>query len=808
MKRLFLCVMAAGALLAAPSCIKNDEPAGIEQMRKGKAELLKAEALVQQAEAKIREAEAEVQKAYAAQEAAVARMREAEAQLKELEVEMQQARNEEERARIAQNMARIESETALAAETARQALLAAQAQTARAEAEYEQSMAQLQVWVMENGAESVYARQLTKVIGKMGEIRLEIAGIQKQIADATTGLYDTTVDEKAWVREQERSIAMQEQSIALYNDAIAYWSALSKANEVKWGEELEALKAKREAAYPVYVDLKKAYDEAEAAHTQMQQEISDKRTAFYTEHDRKAEATRQEFAEKLEAVRKPATGQFVLTIPASEEFRLAYGHIFVNSGWMQDDEAEAFVYNESENSVYAADIARMLLSDDDNGEAQAGMIYELRRSLFTPTDLANAEQKLASLKQDAERAEAAHEEDAEAFDKALKAFRGAAAAYKFDWTRTRQQTLQDDIRAQWAEFLAIGAPTEAQKKAIATAVAGYIEVRDSFEEGFDEQIVAGETKTLLSALIVKNFEEYVMGANRPIVEEKINAYMDYTDPATVTAKLAAAADKAYGIGALLLHRIEAEDCYKGSNRLLNPIKEVYMVGGGSWGYMFDCVDGSFGGLIEAGRIAAAFEARIGCQEELEGVIAAAEKYFEQYDAIAEGVEQAVEKLLGEQKDAEKALEAEVKAFDESMKADEKKLQQAGYAAIDARAAMEAAHEEYMLYEADIRRVEGYIGMGAGNDENGEWIEFVAGDIEEYVEQLTDTVAEKNDRLEKTKNLLKTYEETGFTDEILSEQLAHIQARIDNLREQLADARSRFDALAAQKDELVALMKNE
>ena len=62
MKRLFLCVMAAGALLAAPSCIKNDEPAGIEQMRKGKAELLKAEALVQQAEAKIREAEAEVQK--------------------------------------------------------------------------------------------------------------------------------------------------------------------------------------------------------------------------------------------------------------------------------------------------------------------------------------------------------------------------------------------------------------------------------------------------------------------------------------------------------------------------------------------------------------------------------------------------------------------------------------------------------------------------------------------------------------------------------------------------------------------------
>ena len=333
-------------------------------------------------------------------------------------------------------------------------------------------------------------------------------------------------------------------------------------------------------------------------------------------------------------------------------------------------------------------------------------------------------------------------------------------------------------------------------------------MRDAFEEGFDEQIVAGETKTLLSALIVKNFEEYVMGANRPIVEEKINAYMDYTDPATVTAKLAAAADKAYGIGALLLHRIEAEDCYKGSNRLLNPIKEVYMVGGGSWGYMFDCVDGSFGGLIEAGRIAAAFEARIGCQEELEGVIAAAEKYFEQYDAIAEGVEQAVEKLLGEQKDAEKALEAEVKAFDESMKADEKKLQQAGYAAIDARAAMEAAHEEYMLYEADIRRVEGYIGMGAGNDENGEWIEFVAGDIEEYVEQLTDTVAEKNDRLEKTKNLLKTYEETGFTDEILSEQLAHIQARIDNLREQLADARSRFDALAAQKDELVALMKNE
>lgn len=820
MKKIFLCVMAVGAMLATPSCIKNDEPAGIEEMRKGKAELLKAEALVQQAEAKIKEAEAKVQEAYAAQEAAIARKREAEAQLKELEVEMQQARNEEEKARIAKNMAEIEADTALAAEEAKKALLEAQAETAKAEAEYEKSMAQLQVWVMNNGAESVYAKQLTKVIGKLAELRTEIVGYQKEIADATTELYNTQVDEKAWVRKQQASIAAQEKSIALYNDAIAYWSALSKANEVKWGEELDALKAKREKAYPAYVDLKVAAEEKAAAVEEIEEAMGQKRDAFNEEHNRKTEATQQEFTEKIAAAQEPASGKFVLTIPVSEKLYSALGAYDEASGrwtnpfdtyaWEYSYEEQASLYNRAEQQKYAGDIANMLLRTNVNDEAYSGLIYELRRKVFTPTDLANAEQKLVSLKQAATEAEAAHKEDVEAFNEALKAFREAAAAYKFDWTKTRQATLQNDIEAEWAKFLEVENPTDAQKKAIAATVADYIKVRDAFEEGFDEKVTTDDGDVLLSAWIVENYEVFVMGENRTIFENKISAYMDYTAPATVTAKLAAAADKAYGINALLLHEITAEDCYKNRNELLNPIKEAYLVTGGYWTEItkVEYVYGSFYNWIWAKRIAESTEAQIKCQDELKSVIAAAEEYFKEYSTIAESVEEAVEKLLEEKTAAEEALEAEQKAFDESMKAEEKKLQEARYAAFDADAAMKAAKDEYDMCASDIARIERYINMGAGNNENGEWVENVELDIKEYVEKLTGDVAEMGDELEKTKNLLKTYEETGFTNKLLEEQLASIQVRIDNAKEKLADAQTRFDALVAQKDQLVALMKNE
>ena len=54
------------------SCIDNDEPAGIEELRGAKAELLRAKVAVEQAQASLLMAQAEVQKALAAKENAAA----------------------------------------------------------------------------------------------------------------------------------------------------------------------------------------------------------------------------------------------------------------------------------------------------------------------------------------------------------------------------------------------------------------------------------------------------------------------------------------------------------------------------------------------------------------------------------------------------------------------------------------------------------------------------------------------------------------------------------------------------------------
>ncbi len=99
-------------------------------------------------------------------------------------------------------MARIESETALQPRRPGQALLAAQAD-ARAEP-VRAVDGQLQVWIMENGAESVYA-QADQGDRQDGE-SVSRSRHPEADRDATTGLYDARSTE-GWVREQERSIA-------------------------------------------------------------------------------------------------------------------------------------------------------------------------------------------------------------------------------------------------------------------------------------------------------------------------------------------------------------------------------------------------------------------------------------------------------------------------------------------------------------------------------------------------------------------------------------------------------------------------
>jgi hypothetical protein len=90
------------------SCIDNDEPAGIEELRGAKAELIRAKVAVEQAEAAFKLAQAEVQKAEAARLESLAKINEASARLEEARAEAQEIQNEEDRAVLEKTIAEYE----------------------------------------------------------------------------------------------------------------------------------------------------------------------------------------------------------------------------------------------------------------------------------------------------------------------------------------------------------------------------------------------------------------------------------------------------------------------------------------------------------------------------------------------------------------------------------------------------------------------------------------------------------------------------------------------------------------------------
>lgn len=124
-------LLMSGATATFTSCIDTDEPAGIEELRGAKAELLRAKAAVEQAEAAIRTAQAAWVQAKADYEAQKAAQ-------EELKTQIQQAKTEAEVAGYQQKM----QENAEAFEAKMYQL---QAQTERQRLAYEQALAEVEV---------------------------------------------------------------------------------------------------------------------------------------------------------------------------------------------------------------------------------------------------------------------------------------------------------------------------------------------------------------------------------------------------------------------------------------------------------------------------------------------------------------------------------------------------------------------------------------------------------------------------------------------------------------------------------------
>ena len=150
MNKKFLSVVLFGALMAGSSvtftgCIDNDEPAGIENLRGAKAELLRAKVAVEAANAALVNAQAEKVKAEAEQIKAAAEITKAQAENVKLQNELLAAQNEEEKARIEAQIAKYQQQIESDALIHQTAMVNYQKALVEAQRSYELALKQIEI---------------------------------------------------------------------------------------------------------------------------------------------------------------------------------------------------------------------------------------------------------------------------------------------------------------------------------------------------------------------------------------------------------------------------------------------------------------------------------------------------------------------------------------------------------------------------------------------------------------------------------------------------------------------------------------
>ncbi len=224
----------AGATPMLQSCVDNDEPEGINVLRKAKAELIAAKKVVQEAEAARLKAEAAMLEAQAAYQLAQAEIAKADAELKKTE-------NEKKRAELEAYIA----EQKLNAEHAQQEW---EQQTKMWEVQYQQALVQLaQLKVALNTQQRIALQtyitsvdEAKKVYDeKMENVRLA----QRTLLKATETMNDNEADKDYLTRELQRSVRYAQMDL---EDAQAELEALEAELELAQTRDIEGVKERIE----------------------------------------------------------------------------------------------------------------------------------------------------------------------------------------------------------------------------------------------------------------------------------------------------------------------------------------------------------------------------------------------------------------------------------------------------------------------------------------------------------------------------------------------------------------------------------
>ena len=302
------------------SCIDNDEPAGIEELRGAKAELIRAKVAVETANAAFRLAQAEHEKAEAAIDLAEAKIKEATAQLEQAKAERQEIENEAARVELDNKIAELEIAMEEALADHEKNMLIKQQSLAEAKRNYEIALKQIAIaeaLMSENQKET-----LKTLKGNVSWWLTEVERLEHDVEKQQDVVYDAAkyiaADTAYEIAQAEADLNLEKGLLEANAEAIAkykkYLDLDSTATESTWRTEI----AEIEAEVGEY-DKKVAELQLELVKAIESEETKTLETAVETAKAAKAELKAPKVAEELAYTYKYWAGVQDKKIVAADE---------------------------------------------------------------------------------------------------------------------------------------------------------------------------------------------------------------------------------------------------------------------------------------------------------------------------------------------------------------------------------------------------------------------------------------------------------------------------------------------------------
>lgn len=413
-------LLMGGVSTSLTSCIDNDEPAGITDLRGAKAELLRAKAQVELAEAAIRNANAAIQQAKADY------LQEKVAQEK-LNTDYQTAKNEDDKLAL-QQAAAIREQTYL------KQLYAAQQEAKQAELDYQTALAKIEI-SLATVKDDAYAEALYDLLNNKAfnynKYTVSIDPTTNKVTVEKDGTATGTVQgliglskELATVKQDLADVIQQNLILGYKFDKDALKNDVAVTVEVKKAELAVEEKALAELKEIIGISL----DDFEAKY----QEIADKKKEAENNKTNVSIEKAKDLAENYDGKaqelknKKEAQSEFTFDIPAAVQNDF-YNIVASKAGSATGDEVA--IYQNILKQATADAEGEYAFTNGMKVNTTAAIKKSIINAVKGDVEEKAQAQDLALLERDMKLAEEAETELKKTFDAAEKTWKAAAAAY-------------------------------------------------------------------------------------------------------------------------------------------------------------------------------------------------------------------------------------------------------------------------------------------------------------------------------------------------------------------------------------------